>query len=77
VCLKHEGTVVTKPKPEELSTREAAQLAGLSREQLLRRVERGEIKARYVDGRWLVSRQSVIEYNRLRRQLVASLEADE
>lgn len=45
-----------------LSTREAAQRVGLTREQLLRRVERGEIAGRFQGGRWLIDPRSVEEY---------------
>jgi excisionase family DNA binding protein len=51
---------------EELTTREAAQIAGLSREQLLRRVERGEIEGRWDGTRWWISRKSVEQYRRRR-----------
>lgn len=59
-----------------LSTREAAQRVGLSREQLLRRIERGEIAARYAEGRWLVDAKSVADYvARQRRDRAASQSA--
>lgn len=45
-----------------LGTREAAQRAGLSREQVLRRIERGEISARHIEGRWLVDSRSLGDY---------------
>lgn len=45
-----------------LSTREAAQRVGLTREQLLRRVERGEISATFTGGRWHVDPRSVEAY---------------
>jgi excisionase family DNA binding protein len=37
-----------------LTTRQAAQRIGLTREQLFRRIERGEIAARFDGTRWLV-----------------------
>ena len=45
-----------------LTTREAAQRVGLTREQLLRRVERGEISATFTAGRWHVDPRSVEAY---------------
>jgi len=45
-----------------LTSRQAAQRIGLTREQLLRRVERGEITAHFVAGRWMVDPRSVQEY---------------
>jgi DNA-binding Lrp family transcriptional regulator len=45
-----------------LSTREAAQRVGLTREQLLRRVERGEIHGRFKDGKWYIDPRSLEEY---------------
>lgn len=45
-----------------LTSREAAQRVGLTREQLLRRVERGEIAARFEGGRWLIDPASVEDY---------------
>lgn len=45
-----------------LTTREAAQQVRLTREQLLRRVERGEIAARYQAGRWWIDPDSLAEY---------------
>lgn len=45
-----------------LTTREAAQRLTLTREQLLRKIERGLIAARFDGRRWLVDPKSVQEY---------------
>jgi hypothetical protein len=45
-----------------LTSRQAAQMVGLTREQLLRRVERGEIIGRYEGGRWLIDPVSLKEF---------------
>lgn len=48
--------------PELITTTQAAQRLGLTREQVLRRIGRGDITAQYVGGRWLVDAPSVDEY---------------
>lgn len=45
-----------------ITTTQAGQRLGLSREQILRRIGRGDISAQYVGGRWLVDARSVEEY---------------
>lgn len=48
--------------PILITTTEAGQKLGLTREQVLRRIGRGELRAQYVGGRWLVEQRSVLEY---------------
>lgn len=55
--------------PEFISTTQAAQRMGLTREQVLRRIGRGAVTAQYVGGRWLVEESSVEEY--VRREAAA------
>jgi len=55
-----------------LTTREAAQRIGLTREQLFRRIERGEIAARFDGSRWLVDIRSLDAYLARHRSLLAA-----
>jgi excisionase family DNA binding protein len=45
-----------------ISTTEAGQRLGLTREQVLRRIGRGDLRAQQVGGRWLVDAHSLAEY---------------
>jgi hypothetical protein len=56
---------------DRLGASEAAQMLGLTREQLLRRVERGEIEGHLEFGRWVISRESVLAYKRRMARMVA------
>lgn len=49
-----------------VTTRQAAQMVRMTREQLLRLIERGEIEAEYIRGRWYVVRASVESWRRQR-----------
>jgi hypothetical protein len=45
----------------------ASQILGLSREQCMRRIFQGALKAEMIDGRWLVETDSVAEFQQRSR----------
>ncbi len=50
------------PVAEAIGAPEAARRVGLTREQLIRRIERGEIEAQVVAGRYLIPESSLREF---------------
>jgi len=65
------GGPVPDNNKDTLGASEAAQMLGLTREQLLRRVERGEVKGHLEGRRWVISRESVLAYKRRMARLAA------
>lgn len=49
-----------------ITTTEAGQRLGLTREQVLRLITRGRIAAQYIAGRWVVAGESVTAYDSMR-----------
>jgi hypothetical protein len=45
-----------------LTAGQAAQLAGITRERLLRRVQVGDVDGQFIGGRWVIDKRSLGEF---------------